>query len=351
MRLRSRTAKAAAGGETPPWERLGELEEYRELCRMRLKHAVPVRESLVLVSQIQRSGGTLLSQLFDGHPECHAHPYELKIGYPRKFNWPPLDLDRPEAWFETLFEKRSVLHFLGSYHKSAKKRNAYDVFPFLFLPRLQGAIFEACVAEWRPGSEREVLDCYFTSYFNAWLDNQNLYSGPKRAVTGFVPRLAMELANVERFFAAYPQGTLVSIVRDPRAWYVSASGYQPDRYADVEVALPLWRRSVEAAVEARGRFGERVVVVTYERLVLETEAVMGALAERVGIAMSPVLLSPSFNGRPIRANSSEAVAGYGVLAERVDAYRDSLPAETVERSGVLAGDLYERAAAAAVAGT
>ena len=61
-----------------------------------------------------------------------------------------------------------------------------------------------------------MLDAYFTSYFNAWLDNQNLYTGPKRVVTGFTPRLAMDEGSVERFFAAYPDGTLVSIVRDPR---------------------------------------------------------------------------------------------------------------------------------------
>ena len=30
---------------------------------------MPVHEPLVLISQIQRSGGTLLSQLFDGDPE------------------------------------------------------------------------------------------------------------------------------------------------------------------------------------------------------------------------------------------------------------------------------------------
>ncbi len=249
-----------------------------------------------------------------------------------------------------LFEKRSVIHFLGSYDKSAKRRNEYDVFPFLFLPRLQKAIFDACVAERRPGSEREVLDCYFTSYFNAWLDNHNLYTGPKRVVTGFTPRLAMEAGNVERFFAAYPDGALISIVRDPCAWYVSASGYQPDRYGDVETALELWRRSAEAAVAARERFGERVVVLTYERLVLETEAVMGELAERVGISMLPSLLVPTFNGLPIRANSSGAVERYGILPERASAYREALPLQVIERIEELAGGLYDRAAAVASVG-
>src|SRR2546429_5064991 len=27
-----------------------------------------------------------------------------------------------------------------------------------------------------------------TSYFNAWLDNHNLYAGPKKVVTAFAPR-------------------------------------------------------------------------------------------------------------------------------------------------------------------
>ena len=35
------------------------------MCASRVDVNVP----LVLISQVQRSGGTLLSQLFDGHPE------------------------------------------------------------------------------------------------------------------------------------------------------------------------------------------------------------------------------------------------------------------------------------------
>ena len=60
--------------------------------------------------------------------------------------------------------------------------------------------------------------------------------------------------------------------------------------------------------------------------------------------MRPELLVPTFNGRPIRANSSDRVQGYGVRAERTEAWRDRLDAETVARVEELAGDLYERAA-------
>ena len=57
-------------------------------CRSYFEHVEPVTSPLALISEIQRSGGSLLSQLFDGHPQVHAHPHELKIGYPKKYIGP-----------------------------------------------------------------------------------------------------------------------------------------------------------------------------------------------------------------------------------------------------------------------
>ena len=69
-----------------------------------ISNITKVQAPLALISQIQRSGGSLLSQLFDGHPQIHAHPHELKIGYPKKYYWPKIDLaDTPERWFLLLF--------------------------------------------------------------------------------------------------------------------------------------------------------------------------------------------------------------------------------------------------------
>jgi LPS sulfotransferase NodH len=342
---RSKDARSHAL-ESPPWERLSELEEYRLLCRQRLEHLVPVREPLVLISQVQRSGGTLLAQLLDGHPECHVDPYELKIGHPKKHDWPALDLDRPERWFETLYF-RGMSERLRRTERTRRPEIGRSAFPFLFLPRLQRALFERCVAAWRPGSEREVLDCYFTAYFNAWLDDQSLYARPKRAVVGFTPRLAMAAENVERFFAAYPDGLLISIVREPRAWYASALKHMPEHYGDAEAALALWRRSAEAGLAARERYGSRVLLLTYEQLVLEPEATMASVAERIGVAMRPELLTPTFNGMPIRANSSGAVDRVGILPERVRPLENALSPQLAARVDELAGDLYERAAAVA----
>jgi hypothetical protein len=343
-------AGAAQQRGEAPRERLGAREEYELLCRLRIEHAIDVREPLVLVSQIQRSGGTLLSQLFDGHPECHAHPHELTIGYPKSQIWPRLDLAAPHTWYELLYEKYAQKHLRRGYGKPAERSEDTDpdVFPFVFLPSLQKRIFDACVAGRTIERQRDVLDCYFTSYFNAWLDDQNLYSRPKKAVTAFAPRLSMVRDSVDGFFADYPDGTLISIVRDPRAWYASARTQPP--FAEGEDVLERWCRSTRSALEARERHGDRALLLTYEALVLDTEATMRSVAERIGLTMLPVLTMPTFNGRPIRANSFAAVDRYGILPERTRAYRDALDPETIRWIENRAGELYERAGQLALHG-
>jgi hypothetical protein len=70
---------------------------------------------------------------------------------------------------------------------------------------------------------------------------------------------------------------------------------------------------------------------------------MSRLAARIGISMTPELLVPTFNSRPIRANSSEAVERTGIVRERSAAFREVLSADEVAQIERLAGDLYERA--------
>jgi hypothetical protein len=322
------------------WNRREPIEEYEALCRGRIADLVEVDQPLVLISQVQRSGGTLLSQLFDGHPECHAHPWDLEIGHPRNWHWPPIDLTAPSSWFDVLYEGKVDLHLRKGYSKQALDRDP-DVFAFSFLPRLQKAIFEHRTASRPKVGKRDVFDCYFTSYFNAWLDNHNLYTGPKKVITGLAPMLSMESENVEQFFEVYPDGTLVSVLREPLAWFASAQPHSK-RFADLETALGLWRRSSEAMIEASDRYGDRVVILTYENLVQETEATMRQLAERVGISMHTALLTPTFNLRRIKANSTQRVERYGILRDRRTAYMSLLDPATTQRVQRLAGELYER---------
>jgi hypothetical protein len=337
---------ASVDAVTP--ETLVPREEFEQLRKQRLEHPIEVRQPLLLISQVQRSGGTLLSQLFDAHPQIHAHPDELHIGYPReKRDWPRLDLRRePREWFDMLREPHVDRSLREGYRKYARKWLQYDdeqleTYPFMIIPSLQRRLFENCVERWGVKRQRDALDAYMTAYFNAWVDNRNLYAGPKRFVTAFSARLAMERPSRDGFFADYPDGRLVSIIREPRSWYSSALAYNADRYGNPELSMRLWRQSADAIVDAKRRHGDKVYVIAFERLLKDTERTMGTLAEYIGIDWHPILAAPTFNGLSIKANSSFRIDRHGVTDAPLKRREGLTPRveETIER---IAADAYER---------
>lgn len=291
------------------------LDSLYQSC---LAHVRPVTVPLALISQVQRSGGTLLSQLFDGHPELHAHPHELKIGYPTKYTWPKLNLnEKPNRWLEILFEHSVFNHFRKGYKK---QRNLDEAFHLLFLPSLQREIFLHYLDSVESITLRDVLDAYMTSYFNAWLNNQNS-SGHKKFITAFTARLAMGRDNMESFFEIYPDGRLISVIRDPRNWYPSAARHKPKVYGDIGKALDIWKKSAQAMIRNKERYGDRVSILTFEDLVSKTESVMLYLADLLNIEFNNILLVPTFNGYPIRANTSFEAKQHGIIDATLNRYK------------------------------
>lgn len=55
-------------------------DTLERLLTIRRENVIDASQPLVLIAQPIRSGGTLLSRCFDGHPELHVHPAELQIG-------------------------------------------------------------------------------------------------------------------------------------------------------------------------------------------------------------------------------------------------------------------------------
>jgi hypothetical protein len=309
-------------------------ESMARSLAVRRQNVLPVDQPLALISQAQRSGGTLLARLFDGHPQCHAHPHELHIGDRRPHVWPSLALDEdPAAWFAKMEEERLGPMFEKGRRviplKSQDKRPAESHYPFLLPPPFQRQIFLQEVERRSPiTSERQILDAYMTSLFNAWLDNQNLRGAEKRWVVAFSPRRAWGDRR-EKLFELYPDGRLVSILRDPLSWFTSAQGRDPE--ADPEALLELWVRSAQEMIEAKDRYGDRVFILRFDELVRQTDKTMRALARFLGIDYDPVLATPTFNGYPVGANSSYEVRTTGVLTDPLERHKELLSDEQRER--------------------
>lgn len=322
---------------------------WEQLVAICDRDAAPVVQPLVLVSQIQRSGGTLLSQLFDHHPACYAHPHELWIGHPNKTRWPPIDPSaHPERTFELLFEPWIQAMYPDGYRKWSKRNEGEpDTFPLHLPVDLQREIF---LRRRQSGGAtiRAVLNDYMTSFFAAWLDYRGRAGTAKAVVTAFTAMLAVDRANREAFFDAYPDGHLVMIVRHPMSWYASARRHNPDRYGDLDTAMERWRESVRASVAATSERPAQATLVDFDRLLLDVETVMRRLCERIGIAFDSTLLEPTFNGWPIRADSSFAVDRWGVLAEPTRRHLTDLTEDERRRIQPLVDAIYAPAAAASI---
>ncbi|MBK9125021.1 MAG: sulfotransferase [Chloroflexi bacterium] len=320
------------------------VNEIAQIYKLRLAHIVPVNQPLLLMSQVQRSGGTLMSQLFDGHPQCLAHPDELNIGRPDKYTYPDLSMTADaDQWFEQLFERRVQRLFVTGYLKSpdTASYDKADIFPFVFLSNLQREIFSVtCDTLIRASTQRDVLDAYFTSYFNAWLDYQGLFQA-KTYVTAFVPRVSMRADNVDRFFRDYPDGRLVSVIREPKGWYASSHRKGPENYPNPQASLPIWMQSAESMIANKTNYPDKVRLVSFDELLRDTAGVMRRLADWSGLDWHPSLTEPTFQGQPIKANTAFRTTDYGVIDE--PRKRGSmLPPEEAEFIDTTAKALYER---------
>ena len=282
-----------------------------------------------------------MNSLLDGHPQLHTHPYELQIGHPTKADWPVLDLGADaDAWLKLLFEPALVRLFAAGYRKTplANERDGRPTLPFTIVPTLLDGLFRLLCAERPPASRREVIDHYLTAMFNAWIDIQGLREEPKRWVAAFAPRLAWG-ASRGRFLEDYPDGRLVALLRDPRAWYASASRFS-HRYGEFDAALALWRQGAEEIAAAQRERPEGVLVILYEAVLQDSERVMRRVADWLEIDWSDSLLMPTFNRLPVLPNSSYEIAATGIREEPLERWREVLEPELVKAVMEQTWELY-----------
>jgi len=283
----------------------------------------------------------------DGHPELHVHAYDLHIGHPTKHDWPTLDSTASaETWAAQLRQPRLQRLFETGYVAPGPgEPERSQALPFLLVPSFLERLFLLLVAERRPQTPRDIFDRYFSAYFNAWLDYQGLEAEPKRWVAGFGPRLAWDPSRTA-FLSDYPDGRIISVLRDPRSWYASASAFS-SKYDDLHEGTELWLRGARELEEAKAAHPEQTLLLTYEALVSDPERVMRRVATWLGIAWDRVLLRPTFNRRPVAPNSSHGLLPTEVRQDSLERWRDLLSDEQAWLIADRALDVYERVRAIA----
>lgn len=270
----------------------------------RPQHAVR-GHPLLLISQLPRSGGSLLSQLLDGHPQLLVHPWEMTIGYPGKSNWPDLDTREPaDRLFARLFDPE-LGHFAAKgYLKRGKVKQKQKRLDFNYSPLEHYLNFVASVKSCR--KSRDVLDAYFDAFFRAW--HHALKSIQDAVyVAGFVPRLGVYRPSVAGFFDDYPDGRLISIIRDPADWFASRRAHTKNgavRYDDVDEEMHLWGRMADNALHYQRLYGDRFLLLSFKELITDREGTMRRICAWGGIDFDLSLLSQTFDGNLISPNTN-----------------------------------------------
>ncbi len=95
------------------------------------------------------------------------------------------------------------------------------------------------------------------------------------------------------------------------------------------------------------RYGDRVCILTFEDLVGKTESVVSYLADFLDIKFDDILLTPTFNKFPIKANTSFNANQYGIINSTLNRYK-TLSEEELDIINHRAKDLHRQVLSLAV---
>lgn len=251
-------------------------------------HVIDCDLPLIYISQSPRCGGTLTRNLLDGHPQLHVYPSEL--------SWQKNGFD----WGEGLLnDQRTLLSLRDGWLTNAIRYGVDRRIPFYFNRRIQKKLFVGSSAK----GTRAVLGRYLTSFFNAWTNYQGLY-GTKKYCAAFCPWNSADKESVNRFFQIYPDGFRIHIIRNPHAWWASEKSYTEEGKSLDHYLNQNWLSSVSDAIDRHKERPERYLLLSYDQLCLSPESTMRELCKRLELVMDPILLSPTVNRMPRRANTS-----------------------------------------------
>lgn len=253
-------------------------------------------QPLIFISQIQRSGGSLLTRLFDAHPQLATHPTEI---FCLKNRWPDTRKQKLNSRFNLIDNHNFLLTVFNGVNKGNSKKPGGLLFEFNFDK------YESLLTVPHDGDLRSMLNVYFTAFFNAW-ENFIFDHASLKYIAGFAPRTVKSISensDQNSFFGSYPNGFLISILRHPKNWYSSAQSHS-SAYADPVKAFDIYTAHARAALSLKKERPQKVIMIRFDDLIAQTEAVMKMICSRLDVTYNDVLLTPTFNSNPTLSNSS-----------------------------------------------
>jgi hypothetical protein len=312
----------------------------------------------VYVTGLMKTGSTLLLALLDGHPELLVYPDEPSFErlFGREY------ADRDELVRDFMFGTPNPLHFNRFVQEELLAPSGFSPRDWRAVPNLpaldelgRGALAEQIELR---GVEPGAHEFDVVAYHQALADELSalrdvdrrgavvataraLAVGAGRAETPPArwlfkqPLSTFRRSSFEWFFGAFPRGSAVVLVRDPRAYVMSLLDYVDrntgGRWSALARASYFVRRLATLEDDYRSfastpaEYGsDRVLVVRYEDLITDTERAMRELARFLGLRFDPSLVTPSKAGGRVRVPTATRDGGDRVYTGSLDRYRRDL---------------------------
>ena len=260
---------------------------------------------VLISSQLQRSGGSLISQLFDNHPEILAHPWEIMV-YKEGVDNIPNKILKTEKEFTRLMrdgyrkgkfaKKKHRFHFLTSEFTQILSREQYD---------------------------KHFFDNYFDNFFKYWTNFKN-DNGEKKIITGFSPFFCK--GNLIKQLNFHKRLNIIHIYRDPYSWWYSAKNFK-DIYKDINSIKKYWISSQLEVLAAKSKFRNRVLIIKFDDLINNRIKIMKYVCKKFFIKFDKKLMYPTFNGELIENDSSfkkQKTDKYGIIKDVTRRYKNDL---------------------------
>ena len=275
----------------------------------------------MFVGGCPKSGTTLLLALLDGHPELVTLPAETHYLEERpKLAALPDFQSRLRRLLAHLDPRLAHGERLETIHdNSALDPRSDPDFDFERFACLAGEFAD------RPGMNdslllSETIRAYMTVTGDDW-----------RGCVRWVEKTPSNVAHADELFRLYPDAKLIQIVRDPRAVFASRRRRLVNRFGSHTKAHRLvreWNESSRQITRLRERSGN-YLLIRYEDLLQNSRKVIKQICRFTGISFLPVLLQPTFGGRPWAGNSTFGEAFQGIESQPLDRWKTELTADEI----------------------
>lgn len=247
---------------------------------------------IILISQLQKSGGHLLLSLLDGHSRIHVYPHELILNQPQSL------------WFD---EKKLIFKNQSNYSlKLVNSKHATDLITndksnniknFFFSLAKQEKIFKKYK---KKNNFKNNFILYFFSFFNSWINYHKKFNNDP--IVFFIPQFFANEISSKKLYENFKNFSLVYICRDPLTWSRSAKNYKPNKFKNLSDLLNFYIAHQKFLLK---NFKKKdIVVISYENLIKKSKLEIQKLLKKLGLNIGKINLSFTSNNQSISTYSS-----------------------------------------------